>query len=486
MKNPIHKRVIVIVLSAFIFSTVSAQSLRIQYDFIKDEVRFFKTSPGDKVGKEISSPIVGRNKMVQVEVINFNKFVYAANSTYTSKTVTETSDKNFLSIITPLIMPAGGGTFFSSLGGTLPDEVTRGGLLASREASASFTSLQASYQQLVTLQSNYENTDYVIKKLHDLKYNRYLPTDTIVKMSDYLVQQIFDKKAVTTQDFASAIVQFNTTMKSSVNNFNMASSRFLNAYHDFEEDMEGEDFEGKGLDNTVRQFKTEVNSAVQKVDVAALTAKMDYLETIYTSIKSTSFTFNSSYAANEDEVSLLLNFYVNPTNADGDLTQADLQNLDQLVKVKDKTIKIVVRGDVKINSSVGLAFPQFSDNTEFINKDSFIVSQSGSAYAPNLAAYINFYPYSGRMVNVGGTFGIGVPLNDATRSVNMFLGGTALFGSDSRVNLHGGFTLGQVSSLGEAYKAGDKLLSATQEVPLRKTWEWGGFIGISFNMTTTK
>lgn len=72
-----------------------SQSLRIVYDFIQDEVHYYRTKAGDPIGKEISSPVVGRDKIVSVEVINFNKFVYAADATYTSKTVEKQSDMVF-------------------------------------------------------------------------------------------------------------------------------------------------------------------------------------------------------------------------------------------------------------------------------------------------------------------------------------------------------------------------------------------------------
>lgn len=104
-----------------------SQSLRIVYDFIQDEVHYFKTKPGDPIGKEIASPVVGRNNLVIVEVVNFNKFVYAADATYTSRVVEKQSDMGFLDIVSPLVNPMGSGGFFSALGGTLPVDVSEVG-----------------------------------------------------------------------------------------------------------------------------------------------------------------------------------------------------------------------------------------------------------------------------------------------------------------------------------------------------------------------
>ena len=105
-----------IVIVQLIHTDLKAQSLRIVYDFIQDEVRYYKTKPGDAFGKEISSPVVGRNKLVTVEVVNFNKFVYAADATYKSKLVEKQSDMGFLDIVSPLVNPIGSGSFFHGTG----------------------------------------------------------------------------------------------------------------------------------------------------------------------------------------------------------------------------------------------------------------------------------------------------------------------------------------------------------------------------------
>lgn len=463
--------------------TLQAQSLRIVYDFIKDDVTYYRTSPGDKIGKEISSPIVGRNKMVQVEVTNFNKFVYAGNAQYTSKLIASQTDMSFMSLITPLVMPGGSSSFFTSLGGTLPEEVGRGGLLSTLDASEAYDDLRAAYTQLNQLEVSIGNMDYAIKKLNSLRYNPYLPTDTIVKMADYLVQMIFAKSAVTPNDFTNAIVTFNTRFANTTSEIKNAADNFIKAYDDYAKNAQP-GFEGEGMDKTVRQFKTQVSVSSSMYDAKYITQRIDMLESIYSSIKSTSFTFNSSHAAKDDEIDLVLNFYHVPAGADSNSpVMADLNNLSSLRKVKDKTIKIVVRGDMKVNTSVGLGFPKFGTTDEFFNKDSVITSQSLSGYSPNLAGYVNFYPYTGRIANLGGTFGIGVPLNTKSRSVNMMMGAAALFGNQNRVALHGGLTLGQINKLDEGYKVGDHLLSATQEVPLRTDWEWGAFVGISFNLS---
>ncbi len=468
-----------------VVENAQAQSLRIVYDFIQDDIRYYRTKPGNATGKEIGSPIVGRNKVITVEVVNFNKFVYAANATYTSKIVESQSDIGFMDIITPLINPLGSSSFFTALGGTLPEEIGRGGVLSTRGASSAYEDILDSYKQLTSLEASMKSVEYAITKLNKLKYNPYLPTDTIVNMSTHIVSQIFNKPVVNPSDFSAVIVSFNADYGRSVTNLKTSTYAFLREYNDYAT-RNTEDFVGRGLDQLVINFNSEVERISKTFNPEYITQQIDFLETVYTSIISTRFVFNSSHAAKDDEIDLVLSFYKIPQNEDNIPTEIpDLNNLDALPKIKDKKVNIIVRGDMKVTTSVGLAFPRFETSDEFINKDSFIVSQNGGKYSPNIAAYVNFYPYTGRTVNLGGTFGVGVPLQDENRNVNMYMGLTALFGSDSRVSLHGGLSLGQVKQLGEGYKVGDKLLSPNQEVPIRTIWEWGSFVGVSFNISKT-
>ena len=467
-------------LTSFSF-TASSQSLRIVYDFIQDEVHYFKTKPGDPIGKEIGSPVVGRNKLVTVEVVNFNKFVYAADATNTSRIVEKQSDMGFLDIVSPLVNPIGSGGFFTALGGTLPEDVSRGGLMATRGASSAYDDIVDAYRTLTSLETDMNSVNYAITKLNKLKYNPYLPTDTIVNMSNNIVAQIFQKSVMNPSDFSEVIVRYNKDYANSVSNLETATVSFLREYQEYASRTEGS-FEGRGLDQTVRNFNNEVKQVTKTFNPEYITAQIDFLETVYTSIVATRYTFNSSHAAKDDEIDLALNFYKVPVDQEGNYLSVDRNKMSELAKVKEKKINIVVRGDIKVSSSVGLAFTKFQTTDEFIYRDSSIMSITGSSFSPNLGAYVNVYPYSGRTLQLGGTFGVGVPLQADQKSVNMYMGMSALLGSDSRVAVHAGASLGQVQKLGAGYNLGDALLPGDLTIPTRNVWEWGTFIGVSFNI----
>lgn len=477
MKNYISTLVICMMFGSL---SASAQSLRIVYDLTKDEVEFYRKKPSDTEGKLISQAIVGRNKMVKLEVINFNKFVYAANATFVSSEVETSDGVDFFNTITPLVLPGTSQAFFSSLGGDLPDD-TRGGVMATRGANSAFHDLQEAYTTLAKLENDVSNLDYAIKRLNELKYNPFLPGDTIKKMSERLVDMIMSTPGAQPGDFANLVVLYNDRYNKGTQQLSTASNQFLSAYNSYAKNRGDQEFEGKGLDQYARGAQEKLNAYTNETTVQDLTDKINTLENIYTSIQMNTFVFNSSQMAKDDEIEIKLFIYENPKEGDVP-ANADLGKLDVLTKVKEKTFTVTVQGDMKINSSIGMGFPYFESNNSFINKDSVITTQPGNNYSPNLAGYINFYPYSGRVANLGGTFGVGVPLTDRNRNLNIFLGLSGLFGTDNRIALHGGLTLGQVKSLDQGYQVGDKLLSPIQEVPVVNTWQWGAFAGISFSL----
>lgn len=202
-------------------------------------------------------------------------------------------------------------------------------------------------------------------------------------------------------DFSEVIVQYNKDYANFVSNLETATVSFLREYQAYASRTEGS-FEGRGLDQTVRNFNAEVKQVTKTFNPEYITAQIDFLETVYTSIVATRYTFNSSHAAKDDEIDLALNFYKVPMDQDGKYLSVDRNKISELAKVKEKKINIVVRGDIKVSSSVGLAFTKFQTTDEFIYRDSAIMSISGSSFSPNLGAYVNVYPYSGRTLQLGG------------------------------------------------------------------------------------
>lgn len=461
--------------------TAEAQSLKIVYDFNTDNFTFYRVKAG-KPDEVLSYPVLRKNEMIHLEVVNFNKFVYSANCSFSSEDYVEDSDVSFMSLLTPIVMPGSSQSFFSALGGDASAGV-RGGLMSDRSAKAAYDDVTDAYTELYDLESVLRNIDYAITKLNDLRYNPYLPTDTIQAMSDQLIHLVFQKQTVNPSDFASYTNELTNQYRENTAQLSTATSHFMAAYSSYANEHPGENFIGKELGTQVSAMSTSLDQFSSNMSLEDLTSKLNTLENLYTAIKSTTFKFNTSHMAEGDQINLTMSFYENPKNAEtGEYEMASLSSLESLTKVRTKQIKILTR-DLKFTTSVGFGFPYFTNNVGYINRDSVITTQQGNNFSPNLSAFLNFYPYSGRNVNFGGTFGVGVPLTDQTRTVNMFIGVSTVFGTDNRIAIHAGAAVGQVKSLDQGYKVNDMLPTATTDVPTRNTWDIGGFFGISFKLS---
>lgn len=458
----------------FTFQVSLAQKLLIEYDYLKDNINYYKI---DKSGEKtpLPSATVPRNHQVKVTVTNFNPYLYTAKVNFKSTEIAEETNIGFMNLISPLGLSGLGSNFLTSF---TTDPSARGGLLSDPKAYNSYTAVQKSYNELAKVETDINTLKYVTERLHKLKYNPYLPGDSIKAFSQRMVQGLLNKENVQTQDFLDLGTQINQSisanysdLKSSVQSFNSAYDRYATTRG------KNGGFEGEGLNTQATglfQSATQFNSSF---DYSQLIDYLDALELTYQSIINTSYTYNISEMAEGDKLEMDITIYKLP----------EVGNATALpVEVKSKSIDVTVKGDLKITSSVGLSFPFYANNMRYINKDSVITEVEGENYTPNISAFINFYPYSGRVAQLGGTFGVGVPISSSARNFNFLFGGSAILGTNNKVVLHAGATLGQVKKLDNGLVNGDMMPNAFDEVPTINSYNWGGFIGISFSIANLK
>ncbi len=470
------KKLIVLWFACAMASATLAQGLLIKYDFLKDDFTFYETRPG-KPNVLISKPVVDRNHTVKLEVVNFNKFVYGANCTFESGETDENSKVNFFNLLTPLVVPQSGASFLSQFGAP-DDEAARGGSrFNDKLADKSYLSAQNSYQTLYEVERTLKTIDFSIRKLQELKYNRYLPADSIKNMACMMVSKAIKSSGTSHGDFLNSIDQLSASYRQSLSAFKLSAEEFEAAYNRLSSSR------GESMGpNTLKKLEDEVEQMEEYYNEDFITGRINLLENMFESIANTEYKFNASELAENDFIKMEINIFEYPLNDQGLPTAVGLNQLEELNKVKTKKLKITVKGDLKINSSLGLAFPYYNNNFTYINVDGFIEEQSGNNFAPNLAAFMNFYPYNGKLGQLGGTFGLGVPVNGDDRNINILMGASSLFGTDNRIVINAGATLGQINKLDQGLKTGDMLENEFADVPVIQSWQWGAFVGISFSI----
>jgi len=472
------KKLLLFALLGMCFFSLHAQNLLIRYDFLKDDYTFYRVKPG-KPPELIEKPVVGRNNTVKVEIVNFNKFVFAAKCTFEAGESDESSQVNFMSLLTPLVVPQSGASFLSQFGGGNANEenARNGSLFKDRLADQSYLAAQTSYKSLYEVERTLKNIDFSISKLQELKYNKYLPSDSIKKMASLLVTKAIKSENASHADFMNTIESLNNAYMTHLSSFKLSSEDFEGAFNRLSSSR-GE----TTAKNPIKRLSDEVTKMEEFYDDDFISVKVNLLENMYESIINTEFRFNASDLAEKDFLDIKLDMYEYPTDDEGLPKAVSQTELEDLVMVKNKKLKVTVKGDLKINSSLGLAFPYYANNFGYINVGGEIVEQPGNNFAPNISAFMNFYPYNGKLGQLGGTFGLGLPIAGDDRNLSVFLGGASLFGSKNRIVLNAGASLGQVTQLDMGLQNGEMLDNEFMDVPTRQVWQWGAFLGISFSV----
>ncbi|MFT6003821.1 MAG: hypothetical protein ACI8UQ_000957, partial [Bacteroidia bacterium] len=452
---------------ALFFNNIFAQTLIVEYDFLKDDFTYFKLKKeGERI--RVYQPEVKRNHQVKFEIKNFNPYLYTAKVNFTSTSEDNEVNLGFLNLISPLGLSGMGTSLLTEL---TASESSRGGLMSDRRASASYSDLQNSYNALAQSENSINSVKYVTERLYNLRLNPYLPTDSIKIFSQRIVEGLLNKNNVQTQDFIALGMQLNGIIENNYNQVYASTQKFSNAYDNYSSTRgKDRDFDGKNMNVQVDDIYSTAKQFHSAYSYTELVEYLDILELTYQSIMNTSFSFNTSEMAHGDNLEMDITVYQQPT-ADGAAVEPK--------EIKKRKMAVIVKGDIKISSSVGLSFPYYANNVGYINKDSVITEVDGENYTPNISAYINFYPFNGKVAKFGGTFGIGVPISSTARSFNFLFGGSAILGTESKVILHAGATLGQVKVLDNALLTGDVLPGAFEEVPTKDSYNWGAFIGIS-------
>ena len=99
---------------------------------------------------------------------------------------------------------------------------------------------------------------------------------------------------------------------------------------------------------------------------------------------------------------------------------------------------------------------------------------------------INFYPVMSENFNLGGSFGVSIPITGETRGINFLLGPTIFLGSKSRISLSGGVAYGTVNRLTNGLEVGDATTITDLDSFNKSVYDFGYYFGISFSLFEIK
>ena len=195
---------------------------------------------------------------------------------------------------------------------------------------------------------------------------------------------------------------------------------------------------------------------------------------LYSSLEASSFKQIYNYKVTADKAFLEMKFTPNSGNSSN--------NIKPPLKIRSFPIK--AKGGFKINTSVALTLNNYkaTSNDYYINNDGFIGSTPNDNFVPNLCTMINFYPIISDNFNVGGSFGLSIPISGDIKGVNFLVGPSIFFGGNNRLSITGGLAFGAVKQLTSGLKVGDKSIGSDIQGFTKNVYDLGYYIGISFSL----
>ena len=139
-----------------------------------------------------------------------------------------------------------------------------------------------------------------------------------------------------------------------------------------------------------------------------------------------------------------------------------------------------------INEQELLALIEKRAKEFYIDDNDVIGEDVGNGSTPNLSTMINFYPVMGENFNLGGSFGVSIPISGETRGLNFLLGPTIFLGNKSRLSLSGGVAYGTVNKLKNGLEVGDTTTITDIDSYTKSVYDFGYYFGISFSLFEIK
>ena len=511
-----------ICLILFLSNKSISQDLHIHYDFFTDEFKYILD------GKEVNKPKIKKGNMVHLHVNEMNNYLYKLDVSATEKKkqgpATGGLNLGSLQELFKNLKPAEEANVnnyksseiivkdFSITEVAIPKEVpgTRGG--SAEVANTISAAISNTARNLNQIKSNQKEIQAKVKMIHDLvmslqilelsetklsnlKYNPRLKPSSIKNMTMEYTNTLFQLDSSKTINLLD-IIEYNKKpdkifdLKEEVqslvaDNVNATAEvlSFLPLLKEESlEDDEVSEFYSSALRamTIINENKSSVESFVANVEVSDAEKSVNDLydlRIMAEEINSNDFTSNFDYMVEDDEMSITVNAkLLNNESATGGE-----------VLVKSQTINVESYGGIKVNASLGISFGNFFDKVEsyFVDPESNqIVSSKSDAFFPIVSSFIHFYPNSSKQTIIGGTFGIGFPITsiEEAQSAAFFLGPCLIFGKHERAIVNAGVMGARVRRLSNGKEVGD--IIAGNVVPLKSNYEYGFFVGVSFNLTS--
>ncbi|MBX2877880.1 MAG: hypothetical protein KTR30_37520, partial [Saprospiraceae bacterium] len=495
-------------------SLLSAQNIHIYYDVSADSLYYVQN------GKLTAEPSFQKGKPVKLHVVNYNDFLYDLSIDLEEKDVTvpsagsgkmfQVGNKNLLSqLLSTAGQSEGSGSSVQNSVDWLANNEEGGSNFAAAEATVlakTYSRLSTAYssslkniirkEQRISTQTTSIESDitifaenqFMVAEIDQLKYNPQLRPEQIKRLSLEYLNRVFDDQEPEDLDLSEVIKKGNIRSK---------LNQKINKYKELVVELEKEILilelikdslislplpspaEKQSLvlaydrvKQTATNFEEQVTTMTKQASELKNWDIKDLMSVRYTyeELKNHPFAYTYTFTPKEDEVKLKIT-----------LSPNDSAKVKNLKKKEIAPIEFPTYGGIKVNASVGISFGGYFDRPQnYYSRDGQIRAEDGDAFLPIVTSFIHFYRQGQGSVSLGGSFGLGVAIGGETSGQTYFLGPSIILGKGQRVVISTGLMGGRIQRLGQDFEVGDNFDESN--VPTRRVYEMGYFLGFSFNL----
>lgn len=486
----------------------SSKDLHIHYDFVNESIRY------EKGKKTIKKPRLGNGGKVFIHVSEFNDYLYAFEVEVNSK-VYEVGTASISQMFDPMKMTRGAGfsqAFALSSAGTNSEKFYQQSLNLAENASAAMAVYASSASKVALALSQKEqemerqlgemeliNKSSVLRgvalgEVNKLKYNPRISPSKIRELSEEYIYTAFAKsknEEIAIEDIVSSM-DLSTRYKRIIDAYENNVISYLTLVSELgtiKEDVLNSDLGNVEAANFIREISQYMNACEQSEMVYRENLDKLNSQDIQSRTDQDLGVLSQLKIEYEELVNNDFKIDLPPISDAGDELNIKVKFMEKEGKrntVKTLDERVLVSGNWKVNAGVGLTFAKLIDQPQAYDvKDGILIAEDLDDFTPLLATFVHFYFTGANTTSLGGSFGIGLPVlaGNSIESASFFLGPSLIFGQSERVILTGGMMGTQVERLSRGLKPGDSFDINAGSIPLKKRYEFGYFLGISFNLT---
>ncbi|WP_296319948.1 hypothetical protein [Winogradskyella sp.] len=444
---------------------------RVEYDYQTEKVNYLLIDKTNTVIDTLENPKLKRNSQVELKLQNVNPFaVQVKTDVKEEDLISKGQGFNFSSLLGGLNSFTGDQLNLNT--SNLPETgmfKSEGASRGSANASSSFEDLNNTLTNVSALKTTFISNllnpnldkEQIIENLvntADAEQDVRLPSakDNFYRYITKVEKSIKDSKAELESniDIMSKDIESNIATEQTVSRGELVSRNIaLN-----------------NLQRLMNDLNSSTNQSLQS---------LNELKSLYTLLEASNFEQTYDYEISADKVDIELKFVQSEFST-------QIENDDEANTLKTRHIKLYSKGGFKINTSVAFTLNNFGDNSQdfFIDQNGVIGADQNDYFVPNLSTMINFYPFIGENFNIGGSFGLSIPISgdDQINGVNFLFGPSLFFGSKSRLSLSGGLAYGPVRQLTNGANIGDTTSFNDIDSFTKNVYDFGYYFGISFSL----